>query len=61
VLITLLLSQPIAFLNEQFWALGGLAFNLLLWVSVGYLIQQETHRLDEVEARVVAGPNAGVE
>ena len=47
VLISLLLSQPLQFLDEQFWALPQLALNLLLWVGVSYLIQQERSRLME--------------
>jgi hypothetical protein len=44
VLISLLLSQPLQFLDEQFWALPQLALNLLLWIGVSYLIQQERTR-----------------
>jgi hypothetical protein len=47
VLISLLLSQPLQFLDEQFWALPQLALNLLLWIGVSYLIQQERARLME--------------
>jgi hypothetical protein len=50
VLIALLLSQPIAFLNEQFGALFGLALNLVLWAGVGYLLRQETMRLEAARA-----------
>jgi hypothetical protein len=46
VLIALLLSLPIQFLDEQFWALSNVAFNLLLWIGVSYLIRQEAARLD---------------
>jgi hypothetical protein len=47
VLISLLLSQPLQFLDEQFWALPQLALNLLLWIGVSYLIQQERTHLME--------------
>jgi hypothetical protein len=45
VLISLLLAQPIQFLNEQFWALPHLALDLVLWTGVRYLIRQEEGRL----------------
>ena len=57
ILITLLLNMPITFLVEQFAALANLAFNLLLWVGVNYLIRQETLRRDEGRsAPAGAGP-----
>ena len=48
VLISLFLTQPINFVDEQFWALADLGFDLLLLIGVNYLIRQETLRLEEV-------------
>jgi hypothetical protein len=50
VLISLFLTQPINFVDEQFWALADLAFDLLLWIGVNYLIRQETLRLEALRA-----------
>ena len=47
VLISLFLTQPINFVDEQFWALADLGFDLLLLIGVNYLIRQETLRLEE--------------
>jgi hypothetical protein len=45
VLVSLLLAQPISFLTDEFGALTGLAFDLLLWLAVNYMLRAESaHR-----------------
>jgi hypothetical protein len=44
VVVSLLLVQPFAFFSDQFGALGGLAFNLVLWLGTGYVVHSERVR-----------------
>jgi hypothetical protein len=44
LLLSLLVAQPLAFFEAEFGALGGLAEDLILWIGVSYLLQQETLR-----------------
>ena len=41
VMLSLLLVQPFAFFADEFGALSGLAFNLVLWVGTGYVVHAE--------------------
>jgi hypothetical protein len=41
VMVTLLLVQPFAFFADEFGALSGLAFNLMLWLGTGYVVHAE--------------------
>ena len=44
VVVSLLLVDPINFFSFEFGALGGLAFDLILWAGVSYLIRQEVSK-----------------
>lgn len=41
VLVDLLITEPFVFYSEQFLAVFGLAFKLILWVNILYLISAE--------------------
>jgi hypothetical protein len=41
VMVTLLFVQPFAFFADEFGALSGLAFNLVLWLGTGYVVYAE--------------------
>ncbi len=44
VLVSLLVVQPISFLTDEFGALTGLAFDLVLWLAVNYMLRAEAVR-----------------